>query len=323
MKLFRFHAFPDPEVLGTRVFLLALCLLLLGALPSYGNQRLPMKVAVIVSRHIGPYLEAVEGLQSVLSDHSGIETKVFSLEKLDAEEQRQLFGGKEAKKFSAFIAVGPAAASTVWKATEKDGIPTLYLMVLNPGKVIGEKRTNCGISLNIPIQTQVEMIRQGLPGTKRLGLLYDPEYNADFFRRAESASSSLALEVLPLRVSSKKEIPSVLARHWDNVDAFWLIPDRTIISEKIVKFVSKEAFLRKIPLIGYNRFFYETGAALAFIFNYRSLGEQCAHKVLRIASGENCQSTPPRFEVWINKGVVEKLGLKHPHEYVPPIQIGP
>ncbi|MDZ7698209.1 MAG: ABC transporter substrate binding protein [Deltaproteobacteria bacterium] len=323
MKLFEFHAFPVSEVLGTRVLLMALCLLILGFLPSYGSQTPPVKVAIIVSRHIGPYLEAVEGLESVLSDHSGIESQIFRLEKLDAEEQKQLFGRKGEKEFSIFIAVGPAAAFTVWKATGKQEARTLYLMVLNPGKVIGGKRTNCGISLNIPVQTQVEMIRQGLPGAKRLGLLYDPEHNADFFRRAEVFASALELEVIPLRVSSKKEIPSALARHWDNMNAIWLIPDRTVISESIVKFVSKEAFLRKIPLIGYNRFFYETGAALAFVFNYRSLGEQCAHKVLRILSGENCQSTPPRFEVWINKRVVEKLGLKHPDEYLSPIQIGP
>lgn len=39
------------------------------------------------------------------------------------------------------------------------------------------------------------------------------------------------------------------------MDALWLIPDRTVISESIVKYVIKEAFLRKVPVIGYNRFF--------------------------------------------------------------------
>ena len=91
------------------------------------------------------------------------------------------------------------------------------------------------------------------------------------------------------------------------MDALWLIPDRTVISESIVKYVIKEAFLRKIPVIGYNRFFYETGAALAFVFDYKELGQQCAKKALSILSGKNCLSTPPLFHVWVNAGVAGSL----------------
>jgi len=253
---------------------------------------------------------------------AGVRTRVFNLGKLDEKARVELFRGSGSKEFSLFVAVGPEAALSVWKGVGREGASKIYFMVLNPEKVFGSKKEDCGIALNIPVQTQVEMINRGLPSIKRLGLLYDPEFNSDFFRKAADAASSLGLTIIPLRVSSKKDIPSVLKREMKDLDALWLIPDRTVISEVIVKYLIKEAFLRKIPVVGYNRFFYEAGAALTFVFNYEELGQQCAQKALKILSGEDCHDTPPLFHVWINEGVAEKLGLKLFDKYLPPVRSG-
>jgi len=280
-------------------------------------------VAIVISKNLRPYLDAVKGFQSGLANKAGIRTRVFNLEKLSDKERSELFRGSGMKEFSLFVAVGPEAALAAWKGVGREGVSRIYLMVLNPEKLFESNRRNCGISLNIPVQTQIEMIGRGLPSIKRLGLLYDPEFNSDFFRKAADAASSLGLTIIPLRVSSKKDIPSVLKREMKDLDALWLIPDRTVISEVIVKYLIKEAFLRKIPVVGYNRFFYEAGAALTFVFNYEELGQQCAQKALKILSGEDCHDTPPLFHVWINEGVAEKLGLKLSDKYAPPVRLGP
>jgi len=323
MKLVKFLAFLVSKVCGPGVPLIVSCLILFGLLPAYGNQSPTVRVAIVVSKNIRPYLEAVEGFESGLADNADIKTQVFNLEKLDDKGRVELFQGPGVKEFALFVAVGPEAALSVWKGIGREGASRIYFMVLNPEKVFGPKKRGCGISLNIPVKTQIEMISRGFPSVRRLGLLYDPELNSGFFRKAAGAASLLDLTVVPLRVSSKKDIPSVLKRQWKDMDALWLIPDRTIISESIVKYMIKEAFLRKVPVIGYNRFFYQTGAALAFVFDYKELGQQCAQKALRILSGEDCLDTPPLFHVWINEGVAEKLGLRPSDKYLPPIRSGP
>ena len=323
MSFVKFLAFLVSKVCGPGVLLTASCLILFGFPSAYGSQSSAVRVAIIVSKNIRPYLDAVEGFKSGLANRAGIKTRVFNLEKLDEKGRVELFRGPGVKEFSLFVAVGPEAALSVWKGIGREGAARIYFMVLNPEKVFGPKKRGCGISLNIPVQTQIEMIGRGLPSVRRLGLLYDPELNSDFFRKAADAASFLDLTVVPLSVSSKKDIPSVLKRQWKDMDALWLIPDRTVISESIVKYVIKEAFLRKVPVIGYNRFFYETGAALAFVFDYKELGQQCAQKALRILSGEDCLDTPPLFHVWVNEGVAEKLGLRPSHKYLPPIRLGP
>ena len=321
MNWVRFLSLTVPKIRGLEVLLAVAFLVLCGLPPVYGKPALAGNVAIVLSKDIKPYLEAVEGLESGLGDD--VKTRLFRLDELEAKGLAGPFPGEEAEDVALIAAVGPEAAQYVWDRMGKGAVPKIYCMVLNPEKVVGVEEKACGIPLNIPVHAQVAMISQGLPSVKRVGLLYDPKHNAGFLQQAAAAAASLNLTIVPLSVSSKRDIPSVLEDRWDLLDALWLIPDRTVISESIVAYLIKEAFLQNIPVIGYNRFFYETGAALAFVFDYRELGRQCAQEVLRMLSGEGCRETPPRFHAWVNGKMIEKLGKSPPDAYPPPLQTGP
>ena len=283
------------------------------------------KIAILLSRNIRPYAEAIEGMGAVFAESPGRELELFYLDKFRGKDLALLSEELAEGKFRLFISVGPEAARFIWTDEALKGSAKLYSVVLNPAKVLGTERPSCGISLNIPVQKQIEIIERGLPGVWRVGLLYDPQYNADFFEETIMPASSLGIQIVPLAVSSKKEIPGVLNNHWGAIDALWLIPDRTVISESIIKYAIKESLFKAVPVIGYNRFFYESGAALAFVFNYEELGRQCAIEALRLLSGEVCGKTDPCpcFHVWINTKVVTKLGIKIRDDYVSPIEAGP
>jgi len=305
------------------IFCLTVSILLAWGPRSYGEAPRSLKAAILVSRNIRPYLEAVEGLKAGLSESADADVKVIGIGELSAQDRIDLSQRLSSEPLDLLVGVGPEAGLMVFKEVSDTRATKLYLMVLNPDEVFGSKKEFCGVSLNIPVHIQVKMIQRGLPSLRRPGLLYDPKLNSDFFDRAAAAASRSDLRIIPLKISSKKDIPSVLRREWAAVDSLWLIPDRTAISESIVRHVTKEAFLRKVPVIGYNRFFYDTGAAVAFVFDYEELGRECAREALRAVAGEMCRNAAPLFDVWINPLVAEKLGLKLPEEYAPPIRLGP
>lgn len=302
----------------------ALCSVFLGGAALQGEEIRAPKVAIVVSRDIRPYIEAVEGMNAVLAESAaGAKVQVFSLEKFRGKGLEALAQSLAGEKFDLFVAVGPEAVKF---AREKPGLEKaawLYSMILNPPAPSGQAGTVCGVPLDIPVQRQLEMIGQGLGSVERLGLLYDPRYNAEVFRRAAAEASPFGLKVVPLRVSSKRDIPAVLKQGWENIDALWLVPDQTVISESIVQYIIKEALFKKIPVIGYNRFFYESGAALAFVLDYEELGRQAGRLAAGMVKGRSCEREAPLFHTWLNLRVIDKLEIAVPEKRPPAIEVGP
>lgn len=282
-----------------------------------------VKAAVLVSRNIRPYVEAVDGMSAVFKKFPGGKLKVFYLDKFRGNDRAGLSQELAAEEFKLLISVGSEAAHFIWTNNALKNSAKFYCVVLNPKKMFGTENSFCGIPLNIPVQKQIEMIHRGIPEAGRVGLLYDARYNLDFLKDATAPASDLGIEIIPLEVSAKKEITGVLEKNWGKINALWLIPDRTVISESIVKYAIKESLFKGVPVIGYNRFFYDSGAALAFVFDYRELGKQCGRKALRLISGERCREEIPFFHVWINTRVMKKLGMRITEDYALPVKVGP
>jgi len=300
-----------------------LCSVFPGAAVLHGEEIREPKVAILVSRNIRPYMEAVEGMSVVLSETASAKVRVFSLEKFKGKSKDILMQSLTGEKFDLFVAVGPEAVRFAREEPVLAKTAWLYSMILNPPGVSGQAETACGVPMDIPAKRQLEMIDQGLRTIIRLGLLYDPRYNSEFFMKAAAEAPSLGLEIVPLKVSSKKDIPAVLKQNWENIDALWLIPDQTVISESIVQYIIKDALFKKIPVIGYNRFFYESGAALAFVFDYEELGRQTGRLAANMVKGKACEKESPVFHTWLNLRVIDKLGIGVPEKRSPSVEVGP
>lgn len=308
--------------------LIALLIFILIVSISYsdaetGKELSAPKIAVVVSQSIRPYIEAVEGLSSAISSEAGGSVDVFFLDRFEGKDLVNLSQTLDKKDTDLFIAIGPHAARFVWEDIKAVKAARFYSMVLNPEKVLAMLRFAAGIPLNISAETQVEMIHRAMPSVNRIGILYDPEYNHDFFMEAFEKAALMNITLIPLMVSSRKDIPLALKNHWNDLDALWLIPDRTVISESIVQYVIKEALFNAVPVIGFNRFFYESGAALAFIFDYSEIGRQCAKEALRLLSEQEIKKTEPVFNVWVNKRVMNRIGMETGSKYHPPVGFGP
>lgn len=305
------------------MLILALFAILLGDVASLRAESPAPEAAVILSRNIRPFVEAMEGARDVLVQSAGANVETESLDRLGDDRLDELYNRLSEKKHDLLIAVGSDAARFVWTRFKDPSLHRLYTIVLNPEAVIGPSQPPCGVSMNIPAGVQIETITRGLPSTKRIGLLFDPQYNSRFFNEASAVAASSGLSIIPLRVSSRKEISGVLKNNWKKMDALWMIPDRTVIFETLVRHVIREGIKRGVPTIGYNRFFYESGAALAFVFDYKELGRQSGRAALDALAGEGCREQAPLFDAWVNVKVIRSLGLKEPETFRPPIEEGP
>ena len=270
----------------------------------------PVTVGVVVSRHIKPYMQAEAGLRAFLEEQGPCEVSTFILGDSGASDLAELAENLQAGGFKALVSIGPEATDFIWSVSEFRGV-RVFTMVLSPGKVLGQPLESVsGVTLTIPIDIQLGSIQESIPSISTLGLLFNPRTNHEYFQRAQSASQGSNIEVVPLKVNSRQDVPGVLESSWGAIDGLWLIPDRTVISKSLVEYIIKEALYQKIPVIGYNRFFYQAGAAMAFVFDYGDIGQQTGRVALAKLGGQEVSVQGAVFEVWKKDTVLERIGLQ-------------
>ncbi len=293
--------------LRTPVFILFVSILIF--LPGNVGNVFGETVIALVSKDIRPYREALHGFDNVIRQNEGVDLRILFLDKFEGKEIFALNSRIMDNNPHMLVSIGPEAASYFLNEFHECKIPLIYSMVLNPDTLLGASEDTCGVSLNIPVTTQLSEISRTIPAIRRIGLLYNPAYNAPFFMKAGQTAKLLGMEILPLQISHTKDIPHVLQEKLKSIDALWLIPDRTIKSGKLFQFIIKKALLRNVPVIGYNRFFLESGALLSFVIDYERLGEQTADLVWKTISEKTCKSPAPVFSTMVNYRVAEKLNI--------------
>ncbi len=267
-----------------------------------------LNCAVLVSQKIRPYLQVVDGIIKAAGNAPNT-VEVFylapGLAPGDTPENQELIHGIGQQGFDTVLAIGPEAASLVWKSDLTTR--RLYAAVLDPAAISGIDGQSCGISLRIPVEDQLNSISKALPALKKLGLMFDPAHNQWFYEAAAAASVAVGIEIHPIRITR----PSQITKAWTGLDveAIWMVPDQTIISEKIVQYVIKEGVYRNIGVIGYNSFFARSGAVFSFEFDYRALGRQAGLKMLQAGSTNGCTPEPPVFDIMVNRKIAEKIGM--------------
>jgi len=266
-------------------------------------------VALVVSRKIRPYVQVTDGILDRLP-RKAADTEVLFLVPGDDTVTAQVMDRLTTGTYDMVAAVGPEAAALIWRTDISAG-KKMYAALLDPDAVPQLPENACGISLRIPVAVQVDVLTAAFPSLNKIGLLFDPAHNQWFFEQAVTAGRNrpAPFEIIPLHVTAKNQIAQVLKDNLEHIDAVWMIPDQTVISEKLIQYVVKQALFADTGVIGYNAYFTRVGAFFSFEFDYRELGRQAGEAILDALEGKGCLRLDPVFETRVNTKVVEGLGL--------------
>lgn len=295
-----------------RITLGCICLLICMDADSHGFGSDSGKAVAIVSNKYRQYMEALDALRETMTAELAMPMEVVYLDsdlRQSPDELVDRFAGRD--EISVFIAVGPQAAYFLWNKLADHGAKKFYTMVLNPEKVLPKIGDTCGVSLNLPAAEQVKIIHRAFSSFRRIGLICNPENNAAILQAAVEAGGALGIEIVPIEVKDRKEIKAALQRNWPTIDGLWMIPDQTVISKSLVAYIIKESLKKSVPVIGFNRYFYEKGASLCYLFDYGDIGRQTGRMVVDVLRGAPCGSNMPEYNVWHNIKVLDALGVAY------------
>ncbi len=265
-------------------------------------------VVVIVSLNIRPYMDAVQGIHAEVQKASKGRLDVFFLEPDRDDGHLRLTKALNDSGFKLMIAVGPEAMDYIWSTFPEADTVKIFCMVLNPERIVQNDLQLCGVPLNIPAQIQLREFTARLPTLKRLGLVFNPATNSAFAASAMTATQSLGINLISLKINSLADILPVFRSQLNRIDALWVIPDRSVVSESLIPYIIKEAMANNVAVLGYNQYFMDAGAAISLVRDYEAIGQQTASMALDMLTHRQCRLEPPRFNVHINQRVLKTLG---------------
>ncbi|MDA8165508.1 MAG: ABC transporter substrate binding protein [Desulfobacteraceae bacterium] len=274
-------------------------------------------VVVLQSSRLLPYEQARQGLDKVLADHppssgaKSIQAADTSLFVLSEETEPQFLKSLiEAKHPQLVVAIGgKALAFAASLATDK---PIVYLLVPDAKQILKGRRNVTGVEMTIPPARQLEGLAAVLPRAKRIGVIYDPEKTSGLVAEARDAAAKLGMALVVEKTSSSKEVPDLLARLRGRIDAFWLLPDLTVVTPQTLEKILLFSVMEKIPVLSFSEKHLEAGAAVAVTFDLPAMGEKAGELAWDVLQGgKACKVSavlPDKVKIEINRTVLQKLG---------------
>ena len=257
------------QAIGKIVSLLALWLI--AGLPC-GNPALAEEVAILQSAEIRAYSEAIQAYKAHLppSFTVGLEYNLQG----DMAKGRSLARRIRASDADVVLAVGLKAALAA--KLEILDIPVIFCLVLDPAQYGLPAKNMVGLSLDIPFDQQLKSLQSVVPKLTRLGVLYDPEKTQGMQNRLKQEAESLGLEIIAQEVGSEQEVASGLRTLGREIDALWLLPDSTVLTESTLDFLVSTTLEANIPVYGFSSGLVQSGVVVGTYLKYSDIGQQAA-----------------------------------------------
>jgi putative ABC transport system substrate-binding protein len=171
-------------------------------------------IVVLKSHNLEPFNQAMAGFVAAcpmrITEYDLRGTK---------KEENSIIQRLTTAKPRLIVAIGPLAAQVAREHLPE--IPLIFVMVSNPPKHGLYGANLAGVSLDIPVQTQLAMYKSLVPTLKTLGVIYDPAKTGTIVLEARSLVATLGLQLLAAPVSTPKEVPAALRSLLGKIEALW------------------------------------------------------------------------------------------------------
>ena len=221
------------------------------------------------------------------------------------------------------LAIATPAAQAV--ANKTKDIPVLVTAVTDPAdaKLVASNEAPGGnvtgtSDLN-PIKEQMGLLKELVPGAKKVAMLYcSSEANSAFqVNLAKAELTAMGIETVDATVSNSNEIQQVVQSLVGKVDAIYAPTDNMISAGMAT--VSMVTIPEKIPVIVGEGYQVENGGLATYGLSYYNLGKQTAAMAVKILKGEAKPADMPieylqQTDLVINTETAEKIGVAIPQE---------
>lgn len=289
---------------------------------SGGDEMKTVAITAIVEH---PALDAVrQGLIDELAAQGYKEGENLKID-FQSAQGNTATAGQIAKKFAGdnpdvIVAIATPSAQSVVAATKT--IPVVFSAVTDPvaAKLVpgweASKTNVTGMSDELPLQPQIELMKKIIPNLKSVGYVYSPgEVNSTVV--LDQLNNLLGKENISVAAAPAQrttDVPTAARSLKGKADLIYTSLDNNVVSA--YESMYKVAVENKIPLLASDTDSVKRGAVAALGVNYHDMGVSTGKMVARILKGEKPGDIAPqrvgKLDLYLSKKHAKEQGITLP-----------
>jgi putative tryptophan/tyrosine transport system substrate-binding protein len=239
-----------------------------------------------------------------------------------AERWAEIAGEFVRLKVDVIVSGGNAAVAAKQAST---AIPIVFALVDDPvgmGLVASLARPGGNVT-GLAIQSvdlagkRLALLREVVPGLRRLAILANVEYPFAMLEMAEfqTAARTLGIDVAPFEIRRAEDIAPAFEALKGRADALYVVGDALVMTHRIR--INTLALAARLPTIHVGRELVESGGLMSYGPNFADLFRRAADYVDKILRGAKPADLPveqpTRFDLVINLTTAKALGIEVPN----------
>ncbi|MCL4513354.1 MAG: ABC transporter substrate-binding protein [Candidatus Eremiobacteraeota bacterium] len=264
-------------------------------------------VLILKSLNVGPYNEAVRGIEKVLPGSASVYNIGGNLQK-----GREIL--KEHPGAKVIAAIG-------WPATDAavkygSGRPVVFSMILSEEWPLVQNENATGVFMDVGPQEQLTVLKRAFPDLKSVGVLYNPEKTGPEVENAKTIAQGLGFHLDAVAISSPRQVPQALRKILPHIGALWMVPDSSVLTPDSFMFMNEKMMRYHLPFLVFSSEFVKVGGLFALSPDYFHIGEQTGRMISEVLNGNPISQIPPayphHFTLVINMRILRELKLHFP-----------
>jgi len=265
----------------------------------------PAKTLAITQIVEHPSLDDMRrGIIDELADNGYIEGQNLTIN-FQSAQGNTATAGQIAKQFAgdnpdAIVAISTPSAQSVVASTTS--VPIVYTAVSDPlaAKLINADGTPfqdnlTGLSSQLPLEPQIDLLQQIKPNAKTIGYVYSPgEANSVALRdRLKEILPTRGLSILDIPANRPTDIGMATRSLQGRADIIYTSMDNNVASA--FEAMTQAANELKMPIVASDEFSVQRGATAALGVNDYDFGRETGKMVYRILNGEAVNTIKPEI----------------------------
>lgn len=251
---------------------LACAMISVGVFLGLSSMTPAQEIAIMKSADISAYSEAISAFKAHLPP-SFLVTLEFDLQG-DMEEGNGAARHIHDSKAGVVLAVGLKA--TLAAKREIQNKPVIFCLVVDPEQYGLPTKNMVGLSLDIPFRQQVKPLHALFPTVSRIGVLFHPQKTNGKQQQLLLDAKAAGLTIISEAVYTEQDVPVAFYALINHIEALWLLPDSTVLTDNTVDFLMSATLEANVPLVAFSPGMVRRGAVVGAYAHYADIGTQAS-----------------------------------------------